>query len=275
MYYPVDYSAEQLVRDGLDRRCHSVARVDGADYYRPFEAAQAFLYADGLVVRNESEVLPDPALKPRVREFFAEDRVGFSDGFEPVARDGAEAAYSETGAGERLTVYHVVGQTESVSYHPDLILEEELQRLNELESEILGQTAHVMVCFYGTGFEYIGIYGALRQEFDTVELSRLFLEDSDEFGSDYLSLFFRLGNTDELVKKPVYRVDIDQIRPELITEDSYNLFRLTLAEKTVIDVYADEAVADRFDKQSRDDRAVNAAGQREQDLAVFYLFTKS
>ena len=59
-----------------------------------------------------------------------------------------------------------------------------------------------------------------------------------------------------------------EVRAKLFAENLDNLLRLALAEQTVVDMDADELLADRLDEQRRDDGAVDAAGQGEQDVLV-------
>ena len=66
-------------------------------------------------------------------------------GLQAVAGDGAEAAHAQAGAGERLTVDHAVRQAQGLAAGADFVLEQHLQRLDQLKLQVLGQAADVVV----------------------------------------------------------------------------------------------------------------------------------
>ena len=136
---------EELVGYALDGRLDGVAGVDGADDDRPLEGALPVADAGGLEIRHDRKILPHLAGEAICRELFAEDGVGFADGRKPLTGDRAGAADTEPRARERLTVDHVRGKTERASDHADLVLVEELDRLDKLEIELFGKAADVVV----------------------------------------------------------------------------------------------------------------------------------
>ena len=71
---------------------HGVGGIDRADDDGIGKGTLAVLNADGFEIRYRGEVLPDLAFQSVLRKFLAEDRVGFSDGFQSVSGDRAEAA---------------------------------------------------------------------------------------------------------------------------------------------------------------------------------------
>ena len=74
------------------------------------------------------------------------------------------------GNGWRWTISS--GQAELLADHPDLVLEQLAQRLDELELEVLGQAAHVVVGLdvggagAAAGLDHVRVEGALDQELD-------------------------------------------------------------------------------------------------------------
>ena len=254
--------------DVLDGGGHGVPGVDGAQDDGPALGALAVRDADGLEVRNSGEVLPHLALQAVLRELFAQDGVRFAHSFEAVAGDRAQTSYAQTRTRERLTEDHAVGQTQRLAHDSDLVLEQQLDGLDQLELQILGQTAHVVVRLDAVGFEDIGIDGALCEELDAVELARFFLKDADELGADDLALLFGLGDAGELVEEAVDRVDIDEVRVHPVAEHLDDLLGLALAEQSVVNVDADELLADSLDQQGGDDRAVHAAGEGEENFLI-------
>ena len=259
----------------FDGRGHRIGGVDSTQDHRIGKGALAVLDADGLEVRYDGEVLPDLALEVVLCELFTEDRVGLADAFKTVAGDRAEAAYAQSRTGERLAEYHVIRQSERLADYANLVLKEELNRLDQLELQVFGKTADVVVRLDAvSALKDIGINGALTEEGDAVELAGFFFKYPDELGADDLALGLGIGNAGEPIEEAVDCVDINEVGVHLIAEHLDDLLGLAFAKQTVIDVDTDELLADRLDQQRRDDGAVNAAGEGEQYLFVADLGTK-
>ena len=248
--------------------------VDGPDDNRPVEGTLAVDDAGGLDVGHYGEVLPDLALQAVLGEFLTEDGVGFPNGLQTVTGDGADTADAQTGAGEGLTVDHVVGQTKRLAYHADLVLVEQLHRLHQLKLQILGQAAYVVVGLDAVGFQNVGVNGALSQEGDALQLLSFLSENVDELLADDLALLLRVGNAGQLVQKAIHSVHIDEVGVHLVLEHLDDLLGLALAEQTVVHVNADELLADGFDEQSGDYGAVHTAGEGQQDFLITDLLTQ-
>ena len=116
--------------------------------------------------------------------------------------------------------------------------------------------------------EDVRVDGALRQIGDALQLAGLVGEHGDEFLADDLALGLRIGNAGKQAEEVIGRVDIDQVGVKAVLEHLDNALGLILAHEAVVDMHADELLADRLDQQRRDDGAVNAAGQRQQHLLV-------
>ncbi len=132
-----------------------------------------------------------------------------------------------------------------------------------------------MVRLYAVALENIGIDRALREELNVILLARFFFKYANKLGADDFSLFFRLGNTCQLVEKTVYRIYIDEIGVHLVAEHLDDLLRLALAQQAVVDMDTYQIFADRLDQQRGNDRAVYTAGQRQQYLFVTDLRLQS
>ena len=102
-------------------------------------------------------------------------------------------------------------------------------------------------------------------------LARLLLEHADELRADDLALGFGVGDARELVQKAVDGVDVDEGGVHLIAEHLHHLFGLPFAQQAVVDVHADEVLADRLDEQRRHDGRIDPARQREQHLFAAHL----
>ena len=255
---------QEGVGDLLDGGGHGVGGVHRADDCRPALIALAVAHADALEVGHGDEILPDLAGKAVLVELLSEDSVGFSQGVQAVSRYRAEAAYSESGTRERLAVYHAVRQTESLADNTDFIFEEQFYGLDKLHFHVLRQAADIVVSLYAVGFEDVGIYRSLCKELDALKLRRLFVKDLDELAADYLSLLFGVADSGEKIEEAVGSVDIDEVRVHLVSENLDDLLALALAHESVVDMDADQLLAYRADKQSRNYGRVNSAGQSQQ-----------
>ena len=126
-----------------------------------------------------------------------------------------------------------------------------------------------MVGLYTVTLQNVGIDGSLCKEFNPIEFAGFFCKHINKLFADDLALLFRIADTCQLIQKAVNRIHIDQIGTELILKYLYNLFRLTLAEQPVVDVYAGELIAYCFDQQCSNNGRVNAAGE----CKKHFLFT--
>ena len=185
---------------------------------------------------------------------------------ETVACDSSKTSYTKSGTREGLTVNHCMRKTQCLSHNSDLILKEQLYRLNKAELKIIGKTSHIMMGFYSLlalcrldAFENVGIDSTLSEIFNAFELSRFISKDIYKFCADYLSLFFGVAYTRKKIKKTICCVNIDKICIKLFSEYLYNIFGFILAHKAVVNMNADELFAYSLDEQSGNNRGVNAA----------------
>ena len=161
----------------------------------------------------------------------------------------------------------------------NLVLEEGAERFDELELQVFGKPAHVVVALDvgGTGspaaLHDIRVQGALHEVLDGLaarggfEHERLgcALEAADEFAADDLALLLRVAHAGEGAEKLVHGVDGDKAdtgRGDVVLLD---LPALILAEEPVVDEDADELVADGLVHDRRGDSGIDAAGQTADD----------
>ena len=186
--------------------------------------------------------------------------------------DGAHAADSQAGAGEGLTVDHIIRQAQGLAHYPDFVLIQELHGLHQFKIQILRQAAHVMVALHRAGFQDIGINGALGQETDAVQLPGFLGEYVDELLADDLPLLLGIRDAGQLIQEAIHRVHIDEVRAQLLPEDLDDLLRLALPQEAMVHMHAGELTAHRLDEQGGHHGGVHAAGQGQQDLIAADLF---
>ena len=135
---------EYVIGDLFDGGGHGVLGVDGADDGGPAFVAALVLHANALDIGHSDEVLPDLFSQAVLVELFPQDGVSLTQSVESVAGDGTQATHAQTGAGERLTVYHRVREAQRFADNANLVLLEKTDRFDEIELKIFGETAYVM-----------------------------------------------------------------------------------------------------------------------------------
>ena len=207
-------------------------------------------------------------------ELLAQDGVGLTQRLQTVAGDRAQTAHAQTRAGEGLAIDHTVGQTQLLADHAHLVLEEELERLDQLEVEILRQAADVVMRLDRAALEDVGIDGALCKEVDALLLAGLLLKDADELCANDFALLLRLRDARELVKEAIDCVDVHEVGVHLVAEDLDHLLGLALAQKTMVHMHANQLLAHSLDQQRCDHGGIHTAGQRQQHLAILNLLAQ-
>ena len=125
---------------------HRVLAGDRTEHDGVAVGAAVALDADRADVGQQHDRhLPDVAVQAGAGELLAGDRVGLAEDVEALAGDLADDPDAEAGAGERLAVHDLGGQAELLADQADLVLEQGAQRLDELELEVVGQAADVVV----------------------------------------------------------------------------------------------------------------------------------
>ena len=170
------------------------------------------------------------------------------------------------GPRERLAPDHPLGQAELGADRAHLVLEQHPQRLDQLELEVVGQAADVVVgldrrrVVGAAGLDHVRVERALDQEADVLELRRLLLEDADELGADDLALRLRVVVAGQLGEEALFGVDVDERDAEL-AEGLDHLLGLVHPHQAVVDEDAGQLVPDRLVDEHRRDRGVDAAGE--------------
>ncbi len=213
-------------------------------------------------------------------QLFSHDGVRVLEDGELLWRYLADDADGETGAGERLTVDHLGGKAQADAELADLVLEEVIKRLDEVEVHALREGNQVVVALdrgglaaglAGAGLDDVWVDGALGQVLDPVELLGDGEELLPELRADAAALLLRVRHAGQQPGVALLRVHVDQGHVELLAEDLLHHLGLALAEHAVVHEHAGELVADGAVHERGHDGGVDAAGEREDHLAVTHL----
>jgi hypothetical protein len=139
---------------------------------------------------------------PAGAQLVDEDGVGAAQQVGKFGLHFAEDAHAEAGAGEGVAIDHVVRQAERDAEFAYFVLEQFAQRFEQLEVQLFGQAADVVMALDGMRllglragrFDHVGVDRALRQPFGVAELGGLGLEHLDELATDDLALLLRVGD---------------------------------------------------------------------------------
>ena len=134
----------------------------------------------------------------------------------------------------------------------DLVLEQHPQRLDELEVQVLGQTADVVVGLdrrrpgapVAAGLDHIRVERSLDEEADVRQLLRLLLEHADELLADDLALALGLDHAGEPLQEALLSGHVDEPDPP-VAKRLDHLLRLVLSQQAVVDEHAGELIARR------------------------------
>ena len=180
------------------------------------------------------------------------------------------------GPGERLARDDALVELHEAPDRAHLVLEELAQGLDEVHLEVVRQAADVVVALddrrvaavRGDGLDHVRVQGALAEEVRLLEAGGLRAEHVDEVVPDLLALELGVGDPREAVEEAVGRVHGGQVEPQVLAELGLDDLALAFAEQPVVDEDAVQAVADRPVHERGRDRAVDAAGEAEHDLAL-------
>ena len=122
------------------------------------------------VGQQDDRHLPDFLVQAGGGQLGAGNRVGLAQQFQAFLVDRTDDADAQAGARERLAHDDLGRQAKLLAHGADLVLEERAQRLDQLEVQVLGKAADVVVAldvrgtFAAAGFDDVRVQGALDQE---------------------------------------------------------------------------------------------------------------
>ncbi len=278
---------EHIVGDTGPVGGHGVFRADRAQDDRRAVGALVALDADRVnVSQKHDRALPDVAVETGLGEFLAGDGVGLAQQVEALLGDLADDADAQTRAREGLTPDDFVGQTELGADGAHLILEQSAQRFDELELDVLGQAADVVVALDGDGFfalgaarlDHVGVDGALGQEGGALvagiggfQLGRLGLEHVHEQAANDLALLLGFAHAGELAQEQVAGVHTDHLGVQLALEHVHDHVAFMKAQQAVVNEHAGQLVADGAVDERGGHAGIDAAGQAKNHFLVAHL----
>ena len=122
--------------------------------------------------------LPNVAVQAGLGELLARDRVGGLQDLDALLGDRADDPDAEAWAGERLAPHDLLGQPELEPHGAHLVLEQGAQRLDQVELEVVGKPADVVVALdvgrtlAAAGLDDVGVQRALDEELDLLAEAR-------------------------------------------------------------------------------------------------------
>jgi hypothetical protein len=175
-----------------------------------------------------------------------------------------------------VAINHVMRQAERDAEFAHFILEQLAQRFEQLEVELFGQAADVVMALDGVrlpgfrsgGFDHVGVDRSLRQPAGVAELAGLGLENLDKLAADDLAFLLGIDNSLQVAHELRRRVDVHHLDAEIAGKGVHHLFGFVEAQQAVIDEDAGQLFADRALNQRRSDRGIDAARKTENHLFV-------
>ena len=108
-----------------------------------------------------------------------------------------------------------VGESKFFSDEAYFVFVEAFEGFYELKLQVFGESADIVVgfdelCSVFSGFDDVGIDGALDEETGVCDLGCFFFEDANEFFADDFSFLFGVGDAFESLEEAIFGVDVDE-----------------------------------------------------------------
>src|SRR5439155_5276255 len=172
------------------------------------ESADAFVGsavahdADGLHGQQNSKGLGGLPIPAGLLELLQQNGVRLPKNLQPRRRDRTDASHRQARPGEGMTPNQLFRKPQLLPQAANFILEELFERLDQLESQFLGQPADVVMRLdccsravaHGAAFDYVRIKRPLGKELRVLDALGFILEDVDKDMTDEPPLFLWIGN---------------------------------------------------------------------------------
>ena len=276
-------AGKQVVGQACPVGGHEVFGCYGADGDGVVVGAPVAHDADALDRQQHGKDLAGGAVEVGGIDLVEEDLVAQTQGVEALAGYLAEDAHGEAWAWEGVAPDDFFGQAEDLAEFAYFVLEEVSEWFDELEAEVFGQAADVVVefdagagaCVAVAALDDVGVEGALCEELDGAgaasvvdDLCGVLVEDLDEAVADAFAFFLRVGDAGEVAEEGVLFVGGAEVDVEVVAEGVLDELALVEAEEAVVNKDAGELRADGLVQQRGNDGGIHATRKPAQH-AVF------
>ena len=166
---------------------------------------------------------------------------------------------------------HLVRQSKLLADCSDFILEKFPQRFKKLQLHIFGKSADIMMALdivslaglCSGRLDNIRVDRPLCQPPGIVNFCRLFFEYFHKEIADDFSLFLRISFTGKTGQKALFRINTDNLDPEIAGKSGHHLIAFAQAEQPVVHKDTGQLVADGPMNQRSRNRRINSAGKTE------------
>ena len=126
-------------------RGHEIRRLDGTDGDDRFVGSTIPHDTDRLDGKKDGEDLIRASIEIPSDDLLQENLIAFADDIQLVPGYLTKNTDSQTRTGKRMPPYDVRRQAKDLAKRTDLVLEKLAKRLDELETQILGQSTHIVM----------------------------------------------------------------------------------------------------------------------------------
>ena len=172
------------------------------------------------------------------------------------------------------------GNAHRTAHAAHLVLEQQAQRLDDLQVHLLGKAADVVVrldrgrrAVDRTRLDHIRIDRTLRQPLDVLDLNGLLVENLHEVAADDLALPLGVRNARQIAQELGRGIHALDVQPHVLI-GLQHLPELVLAQQARVDEDAVEVLADGLVQQHGRHRRIHAARKRQHDLVVAQLLAQ-
>ena len=224
---------------------------------------------------EDGKVLGELAFEASLGDLGAEDGIGLLKQGHLGGGDFADDADGQAWTGEGLAPDQCLGEAQLRSERANFVLEQVAQGFDELELQVVGQAADVVVALDDSGgavdaaaLDDVGVDGSLGEEVGVGDAGGLALEDTDEAFANDAALGFRIGEAAEGGKEIGGGVDGDELQVEAFSERGFDFGRFVGSQEAGVDKDGGEPAADGAGYEGGGDGAVDAAAEAADYVAV-------
>ena len=243
----------ELVRKLSPVSCHGIHASNGTQCNGVVKGTLITHDTYGTVSQKDCACLPYLVIETPLAQAVYEYGIGLLEYGHLMGSNLTDYSNCQTGTRERMTAYEVLGNTKTTADGTDLILEEPLERLAELETHLLGQTAYVMMALdcltgYVEALNTVRIDGTLGEPLGIGYLGGLGIEHLNKVAAYDLTFLLRIGHTLQVLKelgRCIHTLDI-QAQAHVVT---HHVGELVLTQQSVVYEYTGQVLTDSLVEQ--------------------------